>query len=244
MEKVVIFTEGQSEQIFARNILMKVIDISKLSFECLQLRAETLRPARFCFASPTATVHFMIIDVGNDEKVTSAIKEREKNLLSAGYQRIIGLRDMYCAAYDNRARGEIKEEVSQDIARAALQEINGMSKPECISIFFEIMEFEAWILGMYDLFRKVDARLSIDNIRYHTGIDLRSIDPQKQFYKPSEILKQILSIADIEYRKRGDDTEKLCAVMDLEDFESAIEGERCTSFREFYIELKACYTNA
>ena len=89
MEKVAIFTEGQSEQIFVRNLLVRLIDNMNLSFECLRLRAGTLGPVPFKFASPLATVHVMIIDVGNDGKVTSEIKEREQGLLSAGYQRIV-----------------------------------------------------------------------------------------------------------------------------------------------------------
>jgi hypothetical protein len=240
MKRVAIFTEGQSEQIFVRNFLMKLIDNAKISFECLKLLAGTVRPVRYNFTSPSATIHFMIIDVANDAGVIDAIKNREQGLLSAGYQRVVGLRDMYCAVYDKRSAGKIDQTVSRQIEEAILGEINQMSQPERISVFFEVMEFEAWILGMYNLLGKIEPRLSVENIKNTMGIDLHDIDPQTEFYRPYQILKEILGMAEIEYKKRFGDTEKLTALMDAEDFEDAIKRNRSASFKKFYTEMQEC----
>jgi hypothetical protein len=181
----------------------------------------------------------MVIDVGNDGRVTGAIKERERGLFSKGYERIIGIRDMYCAAYDERSGGQISIDVSGEIERVIIREIADMSQPAQISVFFQIMEFEAWILAMYDLLGKVDIRLTWENISNSMNIDLRGSDPEKEFYRPSATLKQILAMAGIDYSKALSDIERLCAAIEFSDFESAIERGRCASFRKFYSEIKA-----
>jgi hypothetical protein len=238
MKRVAVFTEGQSEQIFVRNMLMKLINNAHLSFECLSLRAGNLLPARFNFLSASAKIHFMIIDVGNDTRVTGAIREREHHLFAKGYERIIGLRDMYCDAYDRRSRGQVRAEVSQEIEGGIIREIAEMSEPTKISVFFEIMEFEAWILAMYDLFGRVDARLSVDYICGSVHLDLRSCDPETEFYRPSTTLKKVFAIIGMNYKKSASDIEMICAVMTTADFESAIERGRCDAFKKFYSEIR------
>ncbi len=104
MRKVAIFTEGQGELIFIRYLLFKIIGYEHLSFECLELRSDKLFNVPHKFGSPNnAKVHFMIVNVGNDEKVLSAIAERETRLVKQGYDEIIGIRDMYSREYRKRA---------------------------------------------------------------------------------------------------------------------------------------------
>ena len=106
MRKVAVFTEGQSELVFVRHLLLRVADPSKLSFECHELLAGRLSPVpyRYCGANPE--VHFMIVNVHCDEGVLSSIRQREKGLIEkSGYEGILGLRDMYSAAYTRRSGG-------------------------------------------------------------------------------------------------------------------------------------------
>jgi len=73
MKKIAIFVEGQGEQIFIRNLLFcgDLVNLSEVSFECIDLRGN---PTPFPYRNPNAEVHFQIVNVGNDEKVLSAIK--------------------------------------------------------------------------------------------------------------------------------------------------------------------------
>ena len=70
MRKVAIFTEGQGDQIFVCELLLRVVSYEvALSIECLQLRAGNFQKARPNYPNPNSTVHYLIVDVGNDEKV-------------------------------------------------------------------------------------------------------------------------------------------------------------------------------
>ena len=97
MKRIAIFAEGQTELIFIRNLLLKVVDPSKLSFECFELISHKPCTVPYQYPNQSAEIHFLILNVRGDEAVLSSIREREKDLVErGGYDRIIGLRDMYC----------------------------------------------------------------------------------------------------------------------------------------------------
>ncbi len=243
MIKIAIFAEGQTELFFIRNLLFKVIDNSKLKLDCFKLRGGRMMPVSFPFSSPTPHVDFLIINVGNDEKVLSAIKEREEKLFSVGYQRIIGLRDMYSKVYDSRSHGVINDKVTKDVIESAQEIIDDMSNPDSIRLYFAIMEMEAWFLSMYNLFSKINGTLSINYIENKLKINLKTIDPQKEFYKPSNMIFKILRLIGRKYDKSEDDSEMICSKMAITDFDNAIEKGRCSTFKDFYGEIKGINAN-
>ena len=142
MRKVAIFTEGQSELIFIRNLLLRTIDCSKVSFMCFRLYAGKTEPTPFNFSNPHAEVSFLIVNVGQDEKVLSIIKERERDLIRKGYERIIGLRDMYSEEYLKRSPNEIDNSVIQLFIDSWNSTIQNMSNPSKIKMHVAVMELE------------------------------------------------------------------------------------------------------
>jgi hypothetical protein len=242
MIRIAIFTEGQSELIFVRTLLLKVIDNNTLSFQCIKLHGGREFAVRYNYSSPDPNVHFLIVNAENDNRVLSAIKEREKNLFKKGYHKIIGLRDMYSEDYYKRSPKVIDDKLTQEYIRAAMNIINTMSKPNKIKFCFAIMEIEAWFLSMYDLFSKINDTLSIDYIKTKLDIDLKEIDPQKEFYKPSNKIDKIFKLIGLEYNKSEKDCEKICSIMEITDFDVAIENDRCSTFKDFYGEIKGMDT--
>ena len=237
MKKVAIFTEGQSGLIFVRRFLLTIINNSLLSFECLKLISDRDHEVPYTYRNPNSELHFLIIDAGNDSKVLSAIKDREKFLFKKGYEKIIGLRDMYSAEYDRRSPRVINDGVSRQFIEESRRIILGMAHPEKIIILFSIMELEAWFLSMYSIFRKINPVLSVEYIQGKLGVDLRTIDPEKTFYKPTIQLKKILNLCGIRYDKRKDDLEMVTSKMESKDFEVGIENRRCERLRNFYQEF-------
>jgi hypothetical protein len=237
MRRVAIFTEGQSALIFVRNLLLTIIDNSLLSFECLKLLSDKEHNVPYTYDNPNSHVHFMIVDVGNDSKVLSAIKDREKLLVNRGYEKIIGLRDMYSADYDRRSPRVINDRVAHQFIEGANTIIQTMTHPNKIMMCFSIMELEAWFLSMYTIFRKINPILSVEYIESRLGVNLRAIDPQKKFYKPSVQLKKVLNLCGIHYRKSEHDVEMITSKMKSNDFEAAIENGRCENFMFFYHHL-------
>lgn len=237
MKKIAVFVEGQGEQIFVRNLLFHLVDPSVLSFNCFRLHANREHSAPYQFPNPNAEVYYQIVNVSNDEKVLSAIKEREKRLFNKGFVKIIGLRDMYSRAYRERSKGVINDQISKKFIESTAAVIAKMNNPEQISLHFSIMELEAWWLSMYNLFSKIDPVLTVDFIEKKLGYDLSTIDPEKYFFHPALEIGKILQLVGTPYKKRFGDFEKITSHIDFSDVIEAIDHNRCESFRKFCDDL-------
>jgi hypothetical protein len=234
MKKIAIFTEGQSGLIFVRKLLLTIIDNSVLSFQCLKLFSDREHEVPYTYPNPNSNVHFLIVNAGNDSKVLSAIKDREERLINKGYEKIIGLRDMYSAEYHKLSPKVINDRVLRQFIERASGIIQTMTHPDKIVICFSIMELEAWFLSMYTIFRKIKPALSVEYIDRQLGINLRTIDPQKQFYKPSVQLEKVLDLCGIRYDKTEHDVEMITSKIESGDFEVAIENGRFEKLKMFY----------
>jgi len=238
LKRIAIFAEGQTELIFIRHFLLKVLDPSKISFECHELLAHKLSNVPYSYSNPSAEIHFLILEVHGDEAVLSSIKEREKRLIEeSGYERIIGLRDMYSDYYVKRSPGVINDQVSGLIIQQNNKTIGDMTYSDRIKLYFAIMEVEAWFLGMYTLFQKIHSVLTIEYIRQNLKIDLKTFDPQKEFYRPSDQVRSIFQLCGGEYKKKRDEIESICSNIESSDFDAARENNRCARFDAFYKEL-------
>ncbi len=243
MKRIAIFTEGRTERIFVRECLLRLFDPAKIIFECYELLAHGLHARPYMHPSapnPHAEVFFMIVDCHGDEGVLSTIKERECNLVEKGYDAILGLRDMYCDTYHKQARGVIKDGVSKRLIQTHAAVIQRMSHHSRIKLYYAIMEIEAWLLGMYDLFQKIDSIMTAEYIKERLGIDLKTIDPQLSFYRPSEELNSVLALCGREYKKKEGNVEGICAKIELKDLDDIVSNNRCGSFREFRDAIVGC----
>jgi hypothetical protein len=237
MKKIVIFTEGQSEQIFVRHFLALVLGWENISFECFKLYGDSTDLVPFKYPNNKAKIFFMILNVGNDEKVLTAVKEREKGLIQKGYEKIIALRDMYSQEYSNRSDGVIDEDVTKRFIDGAKITIRNMSEPSKIKMHFAIMELEAWFLGMYNIFERINPTMNIGYIEKQLGFNLSSIDPQTYFFKPAHIINNIFQLIGLQYKKSEHDAESICSKMNINDFNNVFNNGKCISLKYFYDEI-------
>lgn len=237
MKKIAIFTEGQTELIFVRWFLLRLIDNSKLSFECRELLAHKECPVPYNYSCPEPQIYFCIINVHGEEGVLSSIREREKQLIKVGYDEIIGLRDMYSETYFKLSPNRINDAVTNKIKSGNWSTIKKMTNRNKIKLYFAVMEIEAWFLGMYKLFQKIDPILTVEFIKQKLNIDLKRVDPQKEFYKPSDQLDSIYALCMRKYSKKRNEIESICSRMEIEDYHNAKEKGRCKCFDDFYQEI-------
>jgi len=236
-----IFTEGLTEQVFVRQILLKVVDNSKLKFVCMKLAASgNETPVPWDYSAPEPELYFLILDCGGDGKVLSAIGEREKRLIDKGYEKIIGIRDMYSKEYCERSPKIIDSTVIASLIRNWNRTIREMANADRITFHISIMEVEAWFLAMYNLFHKIDSRLSLDFIETNLGFNLQTDDPEKKFYKPSNQVKDIMRLCGRRYTKKRAEVEAITSRMEVQDFTNATENCRCSSFGFFYSDIASC----
>ena len=158
-------------------------------------------------------------------------------MLENGFEKIIALRDMYSQNYRRRAGAEINDRVTNQFITEWQRTIQRMSNPSQIKMHISIMELEAWFLGMYNIFERIDSKLTVDYIADKLGFNLKSVDPQKEFFHPKEKLSLVLALADRQYGKSRDEVENICSQITPTDFCNALENGRCGSFRDFYEEI-------
>ena len=233
MKKIAVFVEGQGELIFVRRILYHLIDPSKFSFRCLALHADSEHDIPYPHNNPNAEVHYQIINMGNDEKVLSAIKEREEILFSNGFSKIIGLRDMYSREYRVKSGGAINENLNRRFIESTRKIISALNNAERINFHFSIMELETWWISMYNLFAKINDKLTVNFIDENLGCDLSKIDPQTEFFHPSTEFDRILHLVGSSYDKRFSEVESISSKIDDVDIENATENNRCRALKSF-----------
>lgn len=237
MRKIAIFVEGLTEQIFIRTFIPLILGWENVSFECFQIYSEQMSAVPFLYPNEHAEVHFLIVDVSNDEKVLSAVKDREEWLIQKGYERIIALRDMYSKAYRDRAGRKIIDSVTKEFIAAHQTIIQQMSDPNKIKIYYGIMECEAWFLGMWNIFERIDPILTVAHIEEELGFNLSVIDPQTEFFKPADIVDSIMQLINQRYGKSRSEIEAICSKIKPQDVDNAFEHGRCASFRDFHGEI-------
>ncbi len=236
VRKVGVFVEGQAELIFLRNILFHLFDPNLISFECLHLRAGSHDQVPFEYLNKDASIHFFILNVENDEKVLSYIKENEKNYFSKGYERLIGLRDLYCETYHKLSGGKIDSEVNDTIINACKDIVDGMEHSDSVSLLFSVMELESWWLSMPSIFPKLNPRLTVESIHENLGIDLSQDDIETVVYKSSVFLDKIMSITGGSYSKKLGEVESITSRITKDDIDYCVNNG-CQSFADFHQEL-------
>jgi len=239
MKKIAVYVEGQGELIFIRNILFHLMDPSCFSFECIRLHARDEQDVPYPYDNPNAEVHYRIVNVGNDERVLTMIRDNESRLSELGFVKIIGLRDMYSGKYRKLSNGVIDDSVTQKFVAGANGVIANMNNPNLVRFHFSIMEIEAWWLSMYNLFAKIDNALTNRFIDEKLAYDLSKIDPQNYFFHPATEVDRIFRLTGSEYDKKLGDVERITSKIDSVDIDEATENSRCSCFKKFCEELTA-----
>lgn len=232
--KIAIFVEGQSEQIFIRNILFHLVESSALSFDCMKIHGGIDIEAPYTYHAPDPSLYFLIINVENDTRVLSAIKEREEKLFRTGFKTIIGLRDMYSREYRKRAEGSISNEINLQFIESHNSVIQSMSSPKQISFHFAIMEVETWWIGMQTLLEKIHEDLNSKFIQESLGFSLDDINPEDYFFHPATTLKNILELVGLTYDKKRSDVESITTQITEEDIEDLLATGKCSSFKSLH----------
>jgi hypothetical protein len=236
MKKIAIIVEGLSELIFTRELLLRIFSYENLSILCISIIGEGERQVPHPY-SDKPNIHFQIVNVGNDERVLSFIRERFNGLRNKGFEVIIGLRDIYSAEYTNRSNNVDDEIIKLIIDGNQVIIDNIQDRPRTIRMFYAIMEFEAWLLSMPKILSSFNPALTIEKINEEFGYDLSTIIPQKEFFHPTNQMKEILNLVNEKYNKSDDLMERLISYLDLDELINIINANKCPSLAIFYNDL-------
>lgn len=230
MNKTAIFVEGQTEQIFIKELLHQIFGYQSIVISDDKIRGKNIVVSLKSNEESADHLHyeFLLINVGNDERVTSAVIENAANMIRMGYRKILGLRDLYP---NNRAQeSAIKESIDKII--------QGNPHADKLKIFLAIMETEAWFLSDPNLFQKINDQLTVEYIQSELNFNLEDADPQVAFDHPAKIINDIYQLVNLKYRKREGDCYKIAKKIDYDYlYLDARELDKISSFFQFADEL-------
>jgi len=231
--KTAIFLEGQTELIFVREMLLKIFDYIVTIKYIKRGHLKTLQEINH------AEFTFILIDCEGDANVMKLLLESEKRYWDLGFDKIIGLKDMYSKTYKSEAQTKgIQEHLNEKFINSHQKIINEKAREsEKISFHFAIMEIEAWLLACPHIFQKIDKQLSVSFIKEELDFDLETVDPEKTFLRPAKELKEILKLIEKIHSKSEKVVTEIVSNLSKDDYELLNTSEKCTSFSKFYTNL-------
>ena len=231
MRKVALFVEGQAEQIFVREFLLRWYDYdtNRLGINCLKLVAESLSQAEYDYGNEESEDYYQIINAGNDNKTLSAMLRRAKGLVGAGYEWIVGLRDMYSETYREESPGVISQEVNRMFIDGANDQIAQSEYAGQMKFHFAIMEVEAWMLALLE--KWLDPSVTREQLA-------TVFDPQcnleTDVYHPAEKVTEITALGGGRpYDKHKGEVNAIFSSIAKEDYQTLYDSGRCPSFNAF-----------
>lgn len=239
MKKTALFVEGATELIFVREYLLKWFEYTSVSLECFNLLGEStggLTPEPYHYPNAEADFHFQIINAGGDNRVLSAMLKREQLLRNQGFDLVMGLRDMFSEAYKKAVKGAgISADISKKFIDGARQQINERSTtPQSMILHWAVMEIEAWMLGLYPVFARIDPLLTPSHIARVTQANPEKIDPEHAFFHPAPVLDAIFQSVGRRYDKSRAAANQFMGFTDKSDFEQLLKRGTCQSFSQFH----------
>ncbi|MEG4808983.1 DUF4276 family protein [Microcoleus sp. F8-D3] len=208
-KKIACFVEGQTEQIFVEKLFKEIAGYKKISIETYKFQGgKDNRRIQSLKLSIVKDAPFFVLlyNCDCDSQVLSDIRKQHESLTNSGYEKIIGLRDLYPEPLEK------KQEIEKGI-RGFLKPLQKIGVP--ISVILAVMEIEAWFLAEWNYFAKIDNRLTCDFILQKWGLDLRIIDIEQRAH-PSQDLDEIYRLVSRNYDKSEQTSQEIINNLDYE----------------------------
>jgi hypothetical protein len=231
MIKVAIFTEGQTEQLFACEAIRQLANGTNYYIVNERKNGKGDRLIKMDYGKigdpDNHDIYFQILNCDSDSQVLSTIREEYASLVAAGFTHIIGLRDVR----------PINRDRMEKLFESTLKyKPTGTVDP---LIVIAIMEIESWFIGENTHFIRIDQTLTPGNILADTNIDI-TIDSEI-FDKPFETLQHIYASVGKPYSKSKDDAKRTVSVLDMKEYFSGA-GARAETVTPFVTRIQQILT--
>jgi hypothetical protein len=200
MKKLAIFVEGQTELQFVQRYLEEIANAQNIRFG-LTSYGETLRTVDLTPASGRERYFALIVDCSNDERVASALQESAERLRMEGYDRAVGLRDLYP-----------RKATELPVLRAALDNLL-RSHEGFLRIFIAIREVEAWFAQEEFHYSNISQSLDKYRLRNELNFDIDT-ESAEEIPHPARFLDKAYSLVGLRYRKKRHETARTVFSLD------------------------------
>lgn len=232
--KYAVYVEGKAEMLFVADVLCKYsnYDPQAVGFQCINLNSDDFEYVQYPIqGDENAATYYQIVNVNNDNRVISKLKQDIPNLVKQRYEIIIGLRDVFGADYDAICPQQqvIDRELITEMHEAQSEQIrfDGVDT----RLHFAIMEYETWMMALLDNFIVSKGGNPIE-VFAAAGVDYNS-DFEDTVYHPYNKVQKIYQAVNATYGKHEGDYMSFLASLTTEDYEALRNSDRCASFKSF-----------
>lgn len=197
MRRLAIFVEGYTELLFVDRLIQEIAEKSKIAIQHRKIRGggkkSGLSKKIVELQTPVTTsrqsLYFLIVDCGGDNLVAQRIREEHESLTSIGYEKILGLRDVF-PAFSHADIPKLKQGLRYGVKTSLTP----------VQFILSVMELEAWFLAEHNHFLQIDTMLTPEVIRSNLGFDPAADDMTTRL-TPAKDLVSAYNIAGKIYTK-------------------------------------------
>jgi hypothetical protein len=205
MKKLAVFVEGQTEQIFLERLIKEIAGANNVRFVLRNFSNHRIVDFRQIVLENEDSRYFvMLYDCQRDEHVKSKIRDNRESLERAGYNVIIGLRDLYPKPFNELPALERN-------LRYGLP-----TKGIPIHIVIAITEVEAWFLQNARHYSNISASLDPSAFKAQFNFD-PAVDSAETVHHPTGLLGNIYASAGEEYSKSRASVQRTVDALDVDD---------------------------
>lgn len=203
MRRLAVFVEGRTEMHFVERLVRELAGAKKVDIETREISGGSKAPRAcitLCAANAKGDEQYfvLIFDCGGDHQVAMRIHEEHANLTSAGYEKIIGLRDV---------RPDFQLSDVPALRNGLMQRVRNDLIP--VQFILAIMEIEAWFLAEHSHYVKMDPSITIDAVKASLSFDPSGDVSQRE--TPTKDLEAVYALGGVAYAKPATETiSKLC----------------------------------
>lgn len=232
--KYAVYVEGKAEMLFVADVLSKYSNYAPqvIGFKCINLNSDDYKylsyPAQ---GDENSATYYQIVNVNNDHRVISKLRQDIPNLAKQGYEIIIGLRDVFGKDYDEISANPqvIDRKIIDEMHKAQYEQIR--FKGVDVRLHFAIMEYEAWMMALLDNFIMSKGG-NPEDVFVSAGVDYDS-DFEQTVFHPYNKVQDIYRTLNATYSKHEGDYLSFLSTLEKNDYEALRNSDRCASFRSF-----------
>lgn len=193
MDKMAIFVEGQTEQVFVEQLVYEVAGRHRVHVDTVKGFGGKKSPRQYMEIqvtrpNPKKEYYVLICDCSNDSRVLSDIRDQYSSLTSQGFREIVGVRDVYPLPATDIAT------IRSDFSALA------PSSTVVPVLVLSVMESEAWFIAEYSHFFRMHSLLIPSAVNAALGYDPSTHDVQTVAH-PAEDLDRAYRVAGLSYNK-------------------------------------------
>lgn len=203
-KKLAVFVEGQTEQIFLERLIKEIAGAHNVHFVLKNFSKHRIVNFRQIVRENEEVRYFVLLyDCQNDDQVKSKIRYERENLEKAGYNFIIGVRDLYPRPFD-------------DIPALERNLLYGLpTKGIPIHIVIALTEIEAWFLQDYRHYPNISSGLDPSTFKAAFNFD-PAVDSAEAVHHPTGLLTNIYASVGEEYSKSRASVQRTVAALDID----------------------------